>query len=211
MKTTILVSALLAAGVVAATPVSADEGPWLVRVRALDLVAKNQNESPLLANAQVKAEDKVFPEVDFTYFFTPNIAAELILTYPQVHTVTVAGINIGSIQHLPPTLTAQYHFNPTGEFRPYVGLGVNYTRFTNTSLDAGPALTGSVPLTTDKDSFGLSGQIGADYKVADHWFINADAKYVKLQTDVKIASTGTLVTKLHVDPWLLSVGVGYRF
>ena len=203
MKKTILVSALLAAGVVAATPVSADEGPWLVRVRALDLVAKNQNDNSVLT-AQVKAEDKVFPEVDFTYFFTPNIAAELILTYPQVHTVTLGGSSIGSIQHLPPTLTAQYHFNPTGQFRPYAGIGVNYTRFTNVDLGGGT-------ITADKDSFGLSGQVGADYKVADHWFLNADAKYVKLGTNVKLASSGAVLTKLNVDPWLLSVGVGYRF
>jgi outer membrane protein len=84
-----------------------------------------------------------------------NIAAELILTYPQKHDVELGGTDIGSVKHLPPTLTLQYHFNPTGTVRPYVGLGVNYTRFTSVDLDAGSVLGGSVPLKIDRSSFGL--------------------------------------------------------
>jgi outer membrane protein len=72
-------------------------------------------------------------DVDFEYFFTPNWSSELLLTYPQSQSVTVresalgGPTNIGSFKHLPPTLTLKYNFNPDGNFRPYVGVGVNLT------------------------------------------------------------------------------------
>ena len=56
--------------------------------------------------------DKTIPELDISYFFTPNIAAELVLTVPQEHRVYLNGTDIGSFKHLPPTLTLQYHFMP---------------------------------------------------------------------------------------------------
>ena len=100
------------------------------------------------------------PEFDITYFFTPNIAAELILTYPQKHDVELGGTGIGSVKHLPPTLTLQYHFNPTGTIRPYVGLGANYTRFSSVDLDAGTVLGGSVPLRIDRNGLSIdNGQV----------------------------------------------------
>jgi outer membrane protein len=210
MKNTMLVSMLLLAGVLAGAAAHAEESPWLVRGRILDMQVKNGND-PLSAAGEVKAENKVFPEVDFTYFITPNIAAELILTYPQSHKVTLGGKDIGSVKHLPPTLTLQYHFLPTGDIRPYVGAGINYTRFMDVNLDAGRALGGSIPLSTDTDSFGLAAQAGVDFKVAPQWFLNLDAKYVQIATHVKFQSDGSTVTNLKIDPWLLSVGLGYRF
>ncbi len=73
--------------------------------------------------------DKVIPELDISYYFTPNFAAELILTYPQKHDVRSDGTKIGTLKHLPPTLLAQYHFTNFGAFKPYVGAGINYSTF----------------------------------------------------------------------------------
>lgn len=204
--------------VIASTTTQAAEGNLMVRVRALDMLVDNSNSATAVVPAlgKLEAEDKWFPEIDFTYFFTPNIAAELILTYPQKHDLKFAGVGIGSIKHLPPTLTLQYHFIPDGTIRPYVGVGVNYTRFMGVSINAAPALGGvDAPIDVDRNSFGLAGQVGVDFKVAPNWFVNLDAKYVKIKADnVRItggALAGTKVTDLDIDPWLLSVGVGYRF
>jgi outer membrane protein len=144
----------------------ADEGNWMVRARALHMNPDNGNSGGLNLPIDVKAENKTFPEIDITYFFTPNIAAELILTYPQKHDVDLGGTGIGSVKHLPPTLTLQYHFNPTGTIRPYAGLGLNYTRFSSVNLDAGPVLGGSVPLKIDRSSVGFAAQVGADFQIA---------------------------------------------
>lgn len=188
---------------------AADEGNWMVRARALRMNVDNSNSGGLNgALGKVEAEDKTFPEVDVTYFFTPNIAAELILTYPQKHDVTLAGADIGSIKHLPPTLTLQYHFNPAGTVRPYVGLGLNYTRFSSVDLNVG----GAVPLRIDRSSFGWAAQVGADVQIAPKWFLNFDVKYVAIDTDIFIKGAGgAKVTKLGIDPMLYSVGIGYRF
>jgi outer membrane protein len=207
MNSKLLYLPLMGIAVLAALPVQAEEGPWLIRARVLDMRVDNTNQDTpvaLQSLGQVTAENKVFPEVDFSYFFSKNFAAELILTYPQAHTISLAGTPIGSLKHLPPTLTAQYHFLPDGDVRPYVGLGVNYTRFMNVNL-----LNGAV--TTEKDSFGLAAQAGLDYRIAPAWFLNVDAKYVQIETKVKLAASDTTITKLKIDPWLLSLGVGYRF
>ncbi|MCP2936874.1 hypothetical protein NK983_29725, partial [Salmonella enterica subsp. enterica serovar Typhimurium] len=84
---------------------AADEGNWMVRARALYMNPDNDNSGGLGLPIDVEAENKTFPEIDITYFFTKNIAAELILTYPQKHDVELGGVGIGSIKHLPPTLT----------------------------------------------------------------------------------------------------------
>lgn len=193
------------------------DGPWLVRVRALNMHVDNDNSTTAVVPALGKAEmeDKWFPEVDVTYFFTRNIAAELILTYPQEHDVSFAGAKIGSVTHLPPTLTLQYHFLPEGSIRPYAGVGLNYTRLTSVKLNAAPALGVDAPIDVDRNSWGLAGQVGVDFQLAPSWFVNLDVKYVKIEAkDIRIsggALAGTKVTDLDVNPWLMSVGVGYRF
>ena len=185
----------------------ADDGPWMVRGRLLDMHVDNSNvDTPAQFQGlgPVSAQNKVFPELDFSYFFTRNIAAELILTYPQAHTISLNGTPIGALKHLPPTLTAQYHFLPDSSWQPYVGAGLNYTRFMEVNL-----LGGAV--TVSKDSWGLAAQLGTDYRLNSAWYLNLDAKYVAISTKVSLAATGTEITRLKLDPWLLSVGVGYRF
>lgn len=195
----------------------ADEGPWLVRLRALDMKVDNENDITPVTTAygKVDVENKWFPELDVSYFFTPNIAAELVLTYPQKHDVKLGSVDIGSLKHLPPTLLLQYHFCPEGTVRPYVGAGINYTHFSSVDLNAAPAVGADAPLRLDTSSWGLAAQVGVDFKVAPNWFVNLDAKYVQIDAnDIRVksgAAAGTLVTNLTVNPWLLSVGAGYRF
>ncbi|WP_395138672.1 OmpW family protein [Schlegelella aquatica] len=176
---------------------AAEPSPWLVRVRAVNLDSANKDSTGL----DLSVNDKVIPEVDVSYFFTPNLAAELILTYSQKHDVRAGGTKIGSLKHLPPTLTVQYHFDGMGAFKPYVGAGLNYTRFSNVDLPAG--------VTIDKDSFGLALQVGADYEISKNVYLNLDVKKVQIRTDVKAG--GAKLGTFKVDPLLVGVGVGFRF
>jgi outer membrane protein len=178
----------------------ADEGSWMVRGRLTDAEFTNHNSDNMLPG-KVEAQSVVFPELDVTYFFTPNLATELVLTYPQKHDITLDGTKIGSVRELPPHLMFQYHL-PVGDFKPYVGVGVNYTHFWNVSI-----LGGAVDV--DRNSWGPSLQIGLDYKIAPQWYLNADVKYTWISTDVKVA--GMTVDKLDLNPWILSFGFGYRF
>lgn len=177
------------------------EGPFMVRARALYMAVDNNND-PVFAGGRFEANSKWFPELDGVYFITPNLATELVLTYPQKHDVTLAGNNIGTIKHLPPTLMLQWHFIPNGQIRPYVGAGINYTMFSSVKLSIAGA-------DIDRSSFGFALGAGVDFRVAPKWFVNLDAKYVQIETDVKL--NGAKLTTLGINPWLLSVGVGYRF
>lgn len=177
---------------------SSNTGPWQVRVRAVHLNSDNGDSTGL----GLSINNKTIPEVDISYFFTPHIAAELVLTIPQKHDLRSNSATIGTLRHLPPTLTAQYHFNPAGSVRPYVGAGVNYTRFSSVHLPAGVDI--------DRNSFGGALQAGVDIPLPyKNLVLNFDIKKVWLGTDVKVA--GAKIGKFDVDPVLFGVGLGWRF
>lgn len=182
----------------------ADASPWLVRARVVHIAPANKSDpvGGSGASDRLHVSEKTIPEVDISYFFTPHWAAELILTYPQKHTVTLDGASIGSFKHLPPTLTAQYHFMPGATVDPYLGAGVNYTLLSKVDLLAGGA-------SLEHDSVGLALQAGLDYKFDRHWSFNVDVKQVRIASDVIIG--GARASRVKVDPVLLGVGLGYRF
>ena len=201
---TITKSLLLALMAVASSQAMAQESPWLVRARAVHVEPDNKSDpvGGVGAADTIKVANKTIPELDITYFFTPHIAAELILTYPQKHKVRLNGAEIGSFKHLPPTLNLQYHFAPGATINPYIGAGVNYTRMSSVKL-----LGGAGDL--ENDSFGLSLQAGLDFRLNEHWSINADVKKVNIRSDVYVG--GAKASYVKVDPVLLGLGVGYRF
>jgi outer membrane protein len=198
---------------------SSSENPWMVRVRAVDLLFQNgqSNGASTAAGVQinnVRAKNEIIPEFDISYFFTKNIAAELVLTYPQrvnVYSNLTPGPT-GTITALPPSLLLQYHFTELGAIKPYVGAGVNYTIFGNrNNFSVGG---NSNALTVDQSSFGFVGQVGADYMFDKHWGMNVDVKYATMSTNVTgqnaLAGVGN-IGKLTLNPWMPAVGVTYKF
>jgi outer membrane protein len=207
MKTSNLKNVALALALAgsAALPLAAQaqQGPWLVRARVVNLDSANKDSTGL----GLSVNNKVIPEVDVSYFFTPQLAAELILTVPQKHDIRSNGTKIGTLKHLPPTLTVQWHFTDFGAFKPYVGGGLNYTRFSNVQFDA--ATQAALQPSIEKSSVGLALQAGVDYEISKGLYLNLDVKKVQIRTDVK--SAGTKVGEFRVDPLLVGVGVGMRF
>jgi outer membrane protein len=188
---------------------SAEDNPWMLRVRAVDLLFQN-GQSGLVQAANVKAKNQVIPEFDVSYFFTKNIAAELVLTWPQQVNITygAGSANAGKITALPPSLLLQYHFTELGAFKPYVGAGVNYTIFGNRQNF--PALGNQAQV--DQSSFGFAGQVGMDYMIDKNWGLNVDVKYITMSTNV--TGSGGLAGqsgKLTLNPWTPGVGVTYKF
>ena len=183
---------------------SSSENPWMVRVRAVDLLWANGQSGGVVQSANVKAADKVIPEFDISYFFTKNIAAELVLTYPQSIQIDTGGNKLGTIKALPPSLLLQYHFTNFGAFKPYVGAGVNYTIFSSRNNLSGGAYS------VDSSSFGAVGQVGMDYMLDKNWGLNVDLKYATMSTNVTTAA-GVDGGKLTLNPWMPAVGVTYKF
>jgi outer membrane protein len=187
-----------------------------VRGRVVYLDTANKSDPiPALAvpGDAIHVSNKGIPEVDITYFLTKNIAAELVLTYPQRHSVTVTSSAVGafesgSFKHLPPTLMLQYHFNPEGRIRPYAGVGVNYTLISNVSLLV-PVV--NIPLKLESSSVGFAAGAGADIKLDGRWYLNVDVKKVQIRSDVINGLNGVKLSAVKVDPWLFGLGIGYRF
>ncbi|OJX49982.1 MAG: OmpW family protein [Flavobacterium sp. 38-13] len=200
---------------------SVDFKKWQVRVRGVGVVPDESAKIGIIGG-DAKISNTFIPELDFTYFFTKNISAELILgtSKHDVSTVgsdisavggpTSADVNLGSVYLLPPTLTVQYHFLPDQIFNPYVGAGVNYTVFYNEK--AGNTVRG---IEYD-NSFGYAFQVGFDLMLNDKFFINADIKKIFLKTDVTVdasnLATGlSIPADVEINPLLLGFGVGMKF
>lgn len=210
-------SALSLAAGIAPTPAMAQDtdglpqaGDVVVRVRAL-YVSPKDDKTIGVTDAQALVKDDVVPEVDFSYFLTDNLALELIAATTrhnvQVNLLPLGRIPVGKVSLLPPTLLLQYHL-PVGEhFKPYAGIGVNYTIF----YDSKAAPGGLASETHYKDGFGWAAQIGFDYQLGDSpWMFNVDAKKVFLNTTLRGADRAQ-IAKVDLDPWIFGAGFGYRF
>lgn len=202
-----LALALLAGAAFAPAVSMADAGDVLVRVRGL-YIAPEVSTSQTASDLGLNVKQAMTPELDLTYMFTKNIGAELILGTSK-HNVTAGGGDIGSVWVLPPTLTLQYHFMPDADFRPYVGAGINYTRFYNTNFKTAEALTGADSVNIKKNSWGGALQIGADYAINKNVFVNLDVK--KVWMDTKLQVNGEDAGKIKINPWIIGVGIGTKF
>jgi outer membrane protein len=208
----------------------AEAGDLVVRVRAVNVSPNEDSElgKTVISNvanvmspgAELAVSDKVIPELDISYYVTKNIAAELILALGTRHNVSVqdeAGAvvpnqDLGSVNLLPPTLTAQWHFNPDQTIDPYVGAGINYTSFLDRNLRVSNGALAGTKIKVDSDSWGYVLQAGVDINLKDGWLINLDAKYVNIETDVKLNVAGwTKIDSLDINPWVVGIGIGKKF
>lgn len=174
--------------------------------------------------AELAVSDKVIPELDISYYITKNIAAELILALGTHHNVSitedtnsvVGNQNLGSVNLLPPTLTAQWHFNPDQLIDPYLGAGINYTLMLDRNAKGSAGAINGNKIKIDRDSWGYVLQGGVDVNLKNGWLLNADIKYVNIETDVQLkgAATGNQwrkVDALDINPWVFGIGIGKRF
>jgi outer membrane protein len=144
------------------------------------------------------------PEVDLTYFFTKNIAAELIAATAK-HSVSAGTSKVGDTWILPPTLTVQYHFTPDSDFSPYIGAGLNYSWF------YGEDTTASYTKMGVDGGVGYAVQAGFDYWLGDNWGVNLDVKYIDLNVDVSVNNGALHAYDVDLNPVVVGAGVSYRF
>jgi len=204
MKKTLSAAALCALCCLHASSAHAGFDPhnWQLRLRAIDVSPQESSSGTIPGEAT--ADSAIMPELDISYFFNDNISLELILATTK-HDIgwQPGGLDLGDAWVLPPTLTAQYHFMADNQFSPYVGAGINYTLFYNVD----PGAFNSVEYT---NGFGYALQLGLDYKLDQHWMLNADVKKIFMDTDVSV-NNGAVRADVDLDPWVFGLGVGYRF
>ena len=209
----ILAAAALAATVPLAQAQDANAGKKagdiMLRLRAIGVVPETTSSTVTPIGGSVTASDTVDPEFDATYFFTDHIAAELIAAVTRHHIrasgTSLGAVDVGEVSLLPPTLTLQYHFMPKSAFSPYLGAGINYTWFYDSSPAGSP-----VKSVRYADNWGAVLQAGIDYNITGNYYLNVDVKQVFLSTTANI-NGGAIQAKVGLDPTIVGLGVGYKF
>ena len=211
----LLVATALLAG--ATAPAQAHEaGDWIIRAGVGVIDPKSDNLTFATTDldlgdidVKVQVDSATSITLSGTYMFTRNWAFDILAAYPFNHDINaeVVGLigseKIADTDVLPPTFSIQYHFMPDADFQPYAGLGVNYTTFFNTDVVGGGA---SLDL---DNSFGVAAQFGVDWMLNDSWLLNADLRWIDIETDAKL--DGVTLGTVSIDPWVYSINVGYRF
>lgn len=201
-RTSALALALVLGG--AATPALAQSaGTWTVGVGAHQVNPKSDNGELAGGTLPVEVESNVRPTITGEYFIADNLGIEVLASLPFKHDIAIDGLGtVGETKHLPPTVSLQYHFGQ-GKVKPFVGAGVNYTKFF--SEETSGALEGA-DLELDA-SWGLAAHAGVDFKIGDKGAIRVDARWIDIDTDVSVE--GEKLGTVNIDP--LVYGVAYVF
>ena len=192
-----------------------------VNVGAIN-VSPDSTSSPINENSALGLNPGSDTQLGITvdYAFNEQWVLELIAATPFSNDLNgaggLAGNKIANIKHLPPSLVAQYHFlDSSYAFRPFVGVGVNYTTF----FDEQPSQALKTVLGTDDvevkldDSFGFVAQVGANYKIDEKWGLHAMGSIMDIETDATVYADGAqaLTSTVKIDPIVAMFGVKYSF
>ena len=228
MKKTLLATTLIALALGAPLAQAHKAGDIIVRAGAIT-VDPHESSSDIwvgaldtdVAGTKATLDSDTQLGLNFAYMVTDHVGVELLAATPFSHDVGVkgmpgafAGLNgkLGELKHLPPTLSVLYYpLDAASAFQPYVGAGINYTWFFDTELSSEAEDKGFSGLDLD-DSWGLSAQIGMDYMLTDNVMLNAQVRYIDIDTTGTTSYGGREVkVDVDVDPYVYMVGLGYKF
>jgi outer membrane protein len=172
-----------------------EKGDWLVRFGA-STVKPDSDNHPI-----VDVQSGSSATFNLSYMFTDNLSVELLAAWPFEHDIKAGNAKVASTKHLPPTVSVQYHFMPQNPFKPYVGVGINYTMFFSEESILGPMDL--------KDSWGVAGEVGVDVMLGDKWFLNASARYIDIDTKGKVGALD--LGTINIDPMVYGLHLGLKF
>lgn len=239
MKKSLFTFAALSALSFSALSANYQAGDIVIRGGITQVNPDNNRDTVLLDGGalplNLSADEDTQLGLNFVYFYDQNWAIELLAATPFNHDIilhdnsgatnSIYGIDLNrakfaQAKQLPPTLSALYYFTTSSPFKPYIGLGLNYTVFFEEEFTAIPKAAGFSNLNLDA-SWGYSVQIGGDYQLNDKWHINLSARYIDINTDAtfnvenNLNVTGGLVGRgsasVDVNPMVYSFLLGYKF
>ncbi len=197
---------LVAALACTAAPVFAQEqGDFTIGVGIAGVIPEGGDGALLGGTLPIDVDNGASVTLTGEYFIFDNIGIELLAAYPFKHDIRTGGTQIGQVEHLPPTLSLQYHFTNQTAFKPFVGIGVNYTTFTSDKA-TGPLAGNALDL---DDSFGVALHAGIDYQFAERSSMRLDARWIQIEPDVKL--NGVDIGKAEINPLILGASYIYKF
>lgn len=208
---TLRLALAVALGLSATPALAQTAGSWTVGVGAHNVEPKSGNGTLVatpLGDLTMDVGTNVRPTITAEYFVKDNLGIEVLAALPFQHDIAVTGVGkVGSTKHLPPTVSLQYHFGQ-GKVKPFVGLGVNYTRFFSTKTE-GPIAGADLELS---DSWGLAGHVGLDVQIGDKSAIRIDYRKIDIDTKAKLngANLGTR-NRVNIDPSVYGITYVFAF
>ncbi len=203
-RTAPLVLALIFSGI-AAPAFAQNAGEWTIALGAHNVDPKSDNGKLAGGTLAVEVGSNVRPTITAEYFIRQNLGIEVLASLPFQHDLSIKGLGkVGSTKHLPPTISLQYHFGH-GTVKPFIGAGINYTRFFGERTSG--ALAGADLVL--KDSVGLAAHGGIDFEIGEHGSIRIDARWIKISTDVEL--NGSKIGTVNIDPLVYGAAYVYKF
>lgn len=190
---------------VGATAAHAEQGDWQVKFGLHAVDPKSSNGHLAGGTLATDVDSSWSPSVTLEYSVTGNLGIEVLAALPFEHDVKLNGAKAATVKQLPPTVSLQWHFMPDAKVSPFVGIGVNYTRFFSID-ETGPLAGAKLDL---GDSWGLAAHAGLDFALAPRWSLTVDARWIDIDTDAKV--NGAKVGSVAIDPLVYGVALGYRF
>jgi outer membrane protein W/outer membrane protein OmpA-like peptidoglycan-associated protein len=216
----LLIQVVLVVATAAPVVAVAEDGDWLLRFGVHQINPDKNNLPDVLGGNVVLDKDETFT-IDAEYMLTQQVGVDLFAPFYTSHDVQLKNTalgnsaKIGEVDLIAPILGVNWHFNPDGAIRPYLGVGVNWSDFSGEEISA-PGIPAGSKLRVDQ-AWGPAGRVGVDIGTSEHWFVNMDVRYVDLDTDVELRvpagiSVATVpVGEANIDPWIYGIAVGYRF
>jgi outer membrane protein len=220
-------------------------GVWIDFANSSSSALQSTSQAGTFTSQGTNAEihNALAAELLVTHFFTDNFAVEAAMGSPPKLNMYAQGniaplgtngpqLPLGNLRPLastrawPAVALLKYYFGDAhARVRPFVGLGANYTWYSNISLNptfaqAAQAFAG--PGGTVKSSLSPSWNpvvaTGVSYSFSDRWYATASLLYFPLKTTATITSvaangmpTLTNKTRIAANPIVSFLGIGYRF
>ena len=204
MKTLTILTLSTALAGLAAPALAQSQGDWTLGFGIHNVSPRDGNSTTTAG--LINVDNNIRPSLTFEYFVADKIGVEVLAAWPFEHDINLVGAGkVGTTKQLPPTISVQYHFTNSSNMTPFVGLGINYTTFFDdnaTGVLAGATLT-------LEDSWGLAAHAGVDFKISDRGALRVDARYIDIDTDVKV--NGAKIGTVKIDPWVFGVAYVHRF
>lgn len=203
MKTLCLAAAAVLAVV---SPVAAQQaGDLTVGLGIANVNPKSDNGDLAGGAYPISIGDNTRPQITVEYFIRDNIGVELLGALPFKHSIKSNGTEVGTVKHLPPVVSLQYHFDATPQLKPFVGVGVNFTGFYDAESKGG--LAGNDLRV--KNSWGLAAHVGTDYWINDRSAVRADLRWIDIDADVEL--NGANIGEVEVDPVVAGISYVMKF
>ena len=123
---------------------------------------------------------------------------------------------VATVRQWAPTVFFNYKFfEPSSVVRPFIGIGINVTRFKARTTAAGDTLyaDGAKPEISLSDSIGPAAQVGVSYKLDQNWSLNASVATARVDNKLTIVTASGLrqESSFRFNPTVYTATVGYSF